>query len=118
RFINGIDHQLHPEAKPVLNFITSFLQHYGSYPSYEHLRERFNLHYQYHATPHLGIGELADRIRLEKAKADCQRAIVEVQKYLTTEDVSIGELLKPLIKLQNDLFNSQESEIVRLSEYR
>lgn len=118
RFLKNMEAQLHPESRSYLNYVLSVLHQYKSFPTFLHLQQQFNLHYEYSAIPEFTLEELADKIRLEKTKYDAMETIAEVQKCLTTEGMTIQDFLKPLIRLQERTFNADATELHRLSEYR
>lgn len=117
RFITGLEQQLHPEAKTYFNFVLNCLQQYQCFPTDNHLREYLNLHRQHHAIAEYSVEEIADRIRLEKVKYDATEAIANMQKVLTLENVQATDILKPLLALQDKIFNAKQAEIHWLSQF-
>lgn len=118
RWIDGVAPCLHPESALPYDFIQKHSQQFRALPTVHHLKERFNLDWQYHWLKGFTIEEISQRIKLEKTKFDVQRTVTELQKLLTTDaQVDIQAYLKPLTVLQEGLYKSTDSKVFRLSQW-
>lgn len=117
KFLRDIDVHLHPKTLEINTYITQFLHQYHQLPTYQHLQERYNLHFATHALSQFSMNELRDRIKLERVKSLATEALYKLQDALSSDDATISSIIEPAIQLQEQSLNADDTRVRWLSEY-
>lgn len=117
RYVAGAHVNLHMSTLPVWEYIVQHQQQYNSFPSFTHLRERYNLEYQYLGLPSYSLEELNDRLRLERYKHIAEEVQFNIQKVLTNGDTTEADILNALGSYQDLVQENLTTEVTWLSQF-